>query len=249
MSPDIHVLTGAYAADALDDEERRMFERHLAVCDACAREVAELQATTARLADAASEQPPAGMKAAVMAQIDTIRQEPPPVSSIPRPSRRRRWATRIVAAAAAVLVLAVVGLSATVARLNGHVDQLQAREQTVAQVLAAPDADVVTGAAGPAAPTGTTARAVVSPDLGKGVFLASALPPAGDAQTYELWIIGTDGATPAGVFDASGSGRVTQLVEGDLAAASALGVTVEPAGGSPQPTSDPIILIDLAGAR
>ncbi len=245
MSPDIHVLTGAYAADALDDDERDMFEQHLAVCDACAREVAELQATTARLAAGVAQEPPSGMKDAVMARIDEVRQDPPPVSREPVRRPSRPWATRIVAAAAAVLLLAVVGLAATVARLDGRLDALQDHDQQVAQVLAAPDADVVGGTSNAVVPRDATARAVVSRRLGQAVFLASSLPPAGDERTYELWLIGADGAAPAGLFDAGADGQVTQVLSGDLRTAVAIGVTLEPAGGSSQPTSDPIIVLDL----
>ena len=52
---DLHTLTGAYAADALDPVERDAFERHLQECADCRQEVAELRATTARLAGASYE--------------------------------------------------------------------------------------------------------------------------------------------------------------------------------------------------
>ncbi|HYN16781.1 MAG TPA: zf-HC2 domain-containing protein, partial [Actinomycetes bacterium] len=52
MSADLHTLTGAFAAHALSDTERLAFERHLEACPACAQEVRELQATTARLGSA-----------------------------------------------------------------------------------------------------------------------------------------------------------------------------------------------------
>ncbi|EGX56904.1 hypothetical protein SZN_25604, partial [Streptomyces zinciresistens K42] len=46
---DPHTLTGAYALNALPDEERLLFERHLARCESCAREVAGLAAAAAAL--------------------------------------------------------------------------------------------------------------------------------------------------------------------------------------------------------
>ena len=40
---DVHKLTGAYAMDALDELERARFEQHLATCEDCRAEVAELR--------------------------------------------------------------------------------------------------------------------------------------------------------------------------------------------------------------
>ncbi|MFC7616991.1 zf-HC2 domain-containing protein [Actinokineospora soli] len=89
---DVHALTGAYALNAIPELERAAFERHLAECDACAQEVAELQATAARLGEAAAEAPPPELKAAVMAGIKNIRQLPPvggDGAAAPRPRAAR----------------------------------------------------------------------------------------------------------------------------------------------------------------
>ena len=77
MSPDIHTLTGAYATHSLPEWEEREFQAHLADCAACAAEVAELEATTARIGAALATPPPPELKARVMAQINQTRQLPP----------------------------------------------------------------------------------------------------------------------------------------------------------------------------
>ncbi|MGN6523744.1 MAG: zf-HC2 domain-containing protein, partial [Actinomycetes bacterium] len=79
MSPEIHTLTGVYAVNALDGDERAEFEQHLASCPACQAEVRELQATAARLGDAEEVVPPPAMKASVLAAIRQTRQLPPVV--------------------------------------------------------------------------------------------------------------------------------------------------------------------------
>jgi len=79
MNADIHVLTGAYACDALDPSELGAFEEHLAHCDSCAQEVAELRATAAALAAAEAVEPPAGLRERVMAEIAITRQQAPVV--------------------------------------------------------------------------------------------------------------------------------------------------------------------------
>src|SRR3982751_2977784 len=74
MSADVHTLVGAYALDAIDDLERARFDRHLAECESCERELAELRATAGRLADVSTLTPPARLKDAVMAQVGRTRQ-------------------------------------------------------------------------------------------------------------------------------------------------------------------------------
>src|SRR2546429_964602 len=74
MSADIHTLVGAYALDAVDDLERARFDRHLAECESCALEVAELRATAGRLAEITELAPPARLKDAVLAQVARTRQ-------------------------------------------------------------------------------------------------------------------------------------------------------------------------------
>ena len=56
---EVHNLTGAYALDALDDIERARFEQHLATCEDCRAEVAELRETAALLAETTAVTPPA----------------------------------------------------------------------------------------------------------------------------------------------------------------------------------------------
>ena len=81
---DLHKLTGAYAVDALDELERARFEQHLATCDDCRAEVAELRETAALLADTVATHPPASLRESVLAGISQVRPLPPR-SPLPRP--------------------------------------------------------------------------------------------------------------------------------------------------------------------
>lgn len=241
MTADIHTLTGAYAVDALPEEERRFFAAHMEQCAACRQEVEELRATASLMGTAAYEAPPASLKAAVMAEIDTVRQEAPVRTTAASAKPRDGWYQRLLAPAAAVLVVAVLGLTAIIGQMNNRIASLEAGALRVADVVAAPDARTIDVPG----PEGATARVVFSSTRGEGVFLADGLPALSDDQVYELWMIGEEGAVPAGLFHTDNRGRVTHVMTGDMSQVAAIGVTIEPAGGSPQPTSDPIIVAEL----
>src|SRR4051794_22023605 len=110
---DIHALSGAYAADALDDTERSEFQEHLAGCANCRAEVASLRETAALLAEVGGQMAPASLRRGVLTGIARIRPLPPespsePESTGPAAVRRRRLPRLLAAAAAAVLVAAGV---------------------------------------------------------------------------------------------------------------------------------------------
>ena len=82
---DLHVLTGSYVLDAISETEREEFERHLQYCPTCDAEVRGLRETAARLALACAVNPPARMERQVLAATYRTRQLPP--LSAGRPGR------------------------------------------------------------------------------------------------------------------------------------------------------------------
>ncbi len=70
MSTDLHTLSGAYAVDALSDEEARRFDTHLEDCQACRDEVRELQEAAARMGASEAVAPPPALRARVLAAAD-----------------------------------------------------------------------------------------------------------------------------------------------------------------------------------
>ncbi|GIH29722.1 hypothetical protein Aph01nite_80320 [Acrocarpospora phusangensis] len=242
MNDDLHTLSGAYALNALPYRDQGLFEEHLARCEACADEVRGLRETAARLAAGVAEPPPMALKRRVMAEIAQVRQEPP------RPVRAReenvvplapRWRYRLAVGLAAASAAAAVAAGVVAVDAIGTA---QDRDRTLAEtenLLAAPDAVVrrvpLTG--------GGEATIVVSPGRGRLMF-ASELPALPADETYQMWLIGPGGIRSAGLVDGGGGVRTATLaVPGE---AERFGVTVEPAGGSPQPTTTPILLTKLA---
>ncbi len=246
MSPDIHTLTGAYAVDALPDDEREAFEAHLAVCAACAQEVAELQATASHLGAASVAAPPAGMRDAVMARIGEVRQEAPvvgPDAEVTRVAAPRRWTSMLLAPAAAILAVAVVGLSALVASLNGRVAEVESTSIQVADLIAAADVQMIDIET----PGSETARLVMSPSRGEAVLTVDGMTAAPADHAFVVWLIDEAGTPQAvGTFDVDERGRATELLDGQLATTAAIGVTVEP-DDQPHtaPTTDPVMLVEM----
>ena len=237
---EIHALSGAYAVDALDDLERQQFEQHLAACAECRAEVASLRETAALLTQAEAETPPASLRASVLTGISQIRPLPPP-----RPGRsgrsgprrvRRRALPQLLAAAAAVVLLAVGAVlwhPWQHGSTSGHT--------TVAdQILHAPDAvqvvEKLPGGAG-------ELTLVKSASLGRAVMIGDGVPEPPAGKTYQLWLQHPGaGMVSAGLMPDS---HQPTVLTGDVATATAAAITVEPASGSSQPTSDPVALFPL----
>ncbi|MGN6524473.1 MAG: anti-sigma factor, partial [Actinomycetes bacterium] len=273
-------LTGVYAVNALDGDERTEFEQHLASCPACQSEVRELQATAARLGDAEEVVPPSAMKAAVLAAIRQTRQLPPVVGGqagagersggqagaaerdgahgaaddargtsaagadasvtptavvVPLDRRRRSWWRSPLTAAAAALVILAGGEGIALVGQHQQLDQQQAIAASISRVLAAPDHTVRT-----ADVTGGGQASVIAAN-GEAVVLASDLAGLASDKTYQLWVIRDGQARSVGLLG-TGSGMTSTLVR-DVRSGDAVGVTVEPAGGSRQPTTTPVVVL------
>ncbi len=239
---DLHLLTGAYAVDALDDAERAAFEAHLAGCETCSREVVELQATAARLGAAESAGLPPSLRARVLAATADLPQERAVTGQAEVVALRRRPLTSVLAVAAAVLAVLTLALGAWATSLHRTNQELAARASDVTAVLTAADAASTTGAVS----TGGRATVVVSPSLGRAVFVGSALAQPGSGRTYQLWWIDPAGAArSAGTFTPGSDGSAVSALIGTPAGASTVGVTVEPSGGSTAPTTTPVLAVPV----
>ncbi len=239
MTVDPHMMTGPYALGALEDDERAAFEQHLATCAECAAEVRGFEETAARLGDAVAVTPPPALRDAVLAAAARTPQERPTVTAL----RGRRRPLRQALAAAAVAAVAVGALGYG---LDQHRDAEQARAQQdqVSSVLAASDAVL----ASTAVQGGGTVKVVVSPAQDRAVMVLSGLPELGDDRDYQMWTQQGDAMVSAGVVPRDEQGAVGTHVMDGLDGVSAVALTVEPAGGSDGPSSDPIALLETPSA-
>jgi len=238
-----------YALGALEGEERRVVEQHLDGCSGCRQELEKLQGDLALLAFSASgPRPPARSRERLMA---AIAKEPRRVE-LPR-ARWAWWNVLGWAAAVAALAMAFL-LRQQNSNLRQHVGELETstakqdqqlgEAKQLVSALTSPEALHFTLVAGKAPPQ-PQGKAIYVPSSGTLVFLASNLPHIPAEKAYELWLIPTTGAPiPAGVFkpDARGAASVIRPPLPTGVEAKAFAITIEPEGGSPGPTSTPIMV-------
>jgi anti-sigma-K factor RskA len=243
QSHDLHLLTGVYAVDALTGAELDEFEKHLQRCTSCTEEVRGLQETAARLGMATAIEPPPWMRRQVLSAASRTRQLPPSGGRLiardtpRRVTRLRRSLPRsvaVVVTAAAIVVLAVLQVNT-----RHQLEQTQQGSQAVAAVLAAPDARIETSST----TVGGTVTAVVSPRDREAVITTAEMPTLADAKVYQLWVISASGARSAGLLPGSGTGVTSPVLAADVQPGDRLGISVEPAGGTSQPTTTPIVLL------
>jgi len=215
MDTDLHELTAAYALDALDDDERREFEDHLARCERCREDLSRFSDTAGALAYAVET--PAPSPALRVRILDEVRRERRVVVPLRRP--------RLVMGAAAGIAAAIaIGFGLWSASLSDELD----RTRAALEVLADPARSVeLEGAAG---------RLVVGDD-GMAALVVRGLAPAPAGKTYEIWVIEDDRPRPAGLFDEAGE---VVLLDRRVPDDATVAVTVENDGGVGAPTTDPI---------
>jgi anti-sigma-K factor RskA len=242
----VHELSGAYVLDALDQAERERFERHLRRCPGCAEDVRQMTSTATALALAVAAEPPPGLKQRVLAAAAATPQLPPLPSAAARRRRGRHvtrsaWFPRLALGVAAVGVAAAVALAVVTVSTQDRLNTVQAQNQALAGVLAAPDAQIATARSS----TGGTATVVLSYAQQKMIFTSSGLPRLPNAKVYELWLLSTGSAVPAGLLPQPTDGKTAPVLASGLTSADKVGVTVEPAGGTSSPTTTPILVMTL----
>jgi anti-sigma-K factor RskA len=250
---DVRDLLGAYAVDAVDDIERRAVERLVARDPDAARELEGLTATAALLGSAVQVPAPGAVRASVLDAIRSTPQAGPRAGEARedalrddvvqgdalrddladrrrQPRRRTAW----LAVAATALGAAVVP-SAIAWQQHQEAEQAREEARVLAEMLAEPGTEVVRADV----EGGGTAVGVLGTE--HAMFTATGLGDPGAGKEYQLWVI-RDGVALPDVVMPGASGELHGMAE-DFAPGDALAVTVEPAGGSREPTTDPVVVL------
>ncbi len=260
-SEHIEEFLPAYALGALDGEDLRELEEHLAAgCPECRHQIGLWQRDLEALAESVPPVQPSEMtRARILRLAGTTPAAPAPARIVPH------WPRWLPFAAAAVLLLAVWGftgqirlrdqlrrvtaeqesLERRVAALGEEVQQARFEARRTAQalqVLAAPHvSSVVLAGLGPT--PGAAGHTYVNPQTHDALFYAFNLPVLAPEKTYQLWFIADGKPVSAGTFSVdprgTGSLRVERVV--DVKDIQAWAVTVEPRGGVPQPTGEMVL--------
>lgn len=249
-------LLGAYALDAVDDDELTGLEQHLASCPRCRSELDGLREAAGALGNAA-EAPPEGLWSRIaegLGEHSGEDEEPPPLPELtaatpperspfraPSSDRTRRSRSNalllgaVAVAASAVAVVLGIGLVHSqdkVANLQRSVEHEQtlARRTPAEVALHTPGHRVVDLVDSTHV---ELARFVILPG-GRGYLVSSSLPALQSGQTYQLW--GIAGTTPVslGLLGASPHGSTFTIA--GAPSTDELALTAEPSGGTVAPT-------------
>lgn len=262
-----HLMESAasYALDALDPPERATFEAHLAKCAECRDAVAAYRDVVGALAHAVPPVAPpntTALRGRIMRDARGVR----PIGVVPRPShgvpaasvlapavkagpRRIPWAMAVASLAAALAFAFVYRAERSrTARLSSELAALRtelARDDSMLAAFVGPEVHVVSLAAVDEKPA---VRVFWNHTRRQFIVTAFRLPQAPEGKTYQLWAL-RKGQAPLsmGTFAVNTSGRTmttlavsNAITEGGLIDDCAL--TIEPDGGSPQPTETPRLI-------
>ena len=101
-----------------------------------------------------------------------------------------------------------------------------------------PETPLVNGSWTAAIPVGGgTATLVYSHEKDAGVLVMNNVPPPKPGTVYQMWLVGDGSPKSAGTMDAAAVAPSTTAVLPDLGTSRTLAFTVEPGGGSEQPTT------------
>jgi anti-sigma-K factor RskA len=246
-------LKDAYVLGALPEEERLSFKDYLAAHPERQAEIDELGAVAGLLAFSPQEQEPSPeLRSRIMEVVEVA----------PRRDTRRSVTARIgdylsvrglALGAAALLVIGLLSwnvlLQGQVEDLHGQVQDAQVQVQDLQaqvedarrqqQLQQSPTIELE----GSWADQGANAE-VASIHKNQVILVARDMPSVPEDRTCQIWVISDDVPKPSGLFQPEGKMTAAPITN-SITNADVIAVTVEPAGGSIEPTSDPVLLAEL----
>jgi anti-sigma-K factor RskA len=252
---DQHVdeLIDVYALGALEPSEQVAVDEHLDECSRCRARLEEAKELVMLFAWTPDQhEPPPALRAQVMQRVAHLQRLQGKNSrswwerlSLPPWFGSPRFAVQL--SGAFLLLLALLGWHTT--QLQSQVTTLRAQlaeQQSLVAVLYAPDTRIVPLALA-ADPTTNQGYLIFDPNQARGVIKATDLAALPQDKTYQLWMIADNQPESVGLLrtDTAGSGAVEIQAQRPLSQYEAFGISVEPAGGSQQPSTTPIVVVNL----
>ena len=229
MPEDMHVLDliPAFVLGSLDSDETTRVEKHLLSCVICRDEESDFQSVGAQLGLVVPDVVPStDLKDRLMKRVQMARKQP---LELPKLSSRS-WLERLLPVwglASLVLIIAMAGINLLLWQRLNHANFFTSPNGMRAVPLSPPTAD-----------SEATGFVLISMNGDSGALVVDGLPPLGESQQYQLWLIHNGEKTSGAIFstDEKNYGGTRIRVPGSLLVYSAVDITIEPAGGSPQPT-------------
>jgi anti-sigma-K factor RskA len=187
------------------------------------------------------------MRARVLAAIPHTRQLPPAtgrhrLTLVAERSGPRRLARAGLTTGILVLAAALVFLLVTTITTTTQLHRANSASAAIAAVLAAPDAHTESLTTS----VGGKINSVVSLREHEAVVTTADLPKPSGTHVYQLWVINSAGvARSAGLLTLTSSGSSTPVLAAEVLKGDQIGITVEPAGGTAQPTTTPVVLMPV----
>lgn len=260
MDKHIEELLPFYALNALSEEEHDLVEKYLAEHPEARQQVQEMNEAAASLPMGVAPVEPSGqIKNKLMARVTADAQARTTAAAQTQPSRRvMRWDSlfrTLSFAAAAIAIIWVVALNFQVLRLRNEIASLNqalvAQSNSLNQVIerlpqSNPSGAITVSLKGTNVQPNAQGQLIADPASQSAVLVVTDLPPLEPGRTYQVWLI-ADAPVSAGLLtvDAHGQGVLIITSTDSIGSFQSLGISVEPEGGSPQPTGDIVILSDL----
>jgi anti-sigma-K factor RskA len=250
-----------YALGALSQNEARAFESHLSEpCGVCLQELSAYEGVTAHLSFAPQEiAPPDYLRDVLMRRVEREPASLAPVLHFPDPGARSEGDMRIsgqlskpnylpwaLAASLAIVAIASVIFSKQAndqsARLQQEIAAARREAQELEQIkstISSPDLRLIQLGGQDAS---SQSAGKIYWDLQKNKWVVTViLPPAPEGKVYQLWFITPDEKkVSAGLIKTKEDGQGSTIVDvpPSVRSVAAAAITLEPEGGSAQPTSE-----------
>lgn len=237
LSHETHVLDllPAYAIGSLEADELQRVEEHLHSCLVCRNESNAFQTIAGELSFAAPSASPSPELRDRLMQRVRVTHPAPARERVADPVPARPFWERLLPAWGLASLFLILALAASSLILWQRMDQLEfatapggMRAVPLSATDNAPDA---------------TGFVLISADGDDGALVVDGLPPLGESQQYQLWLIRDGKRTSGAIFstDEKAYGGTRIRAPRPLIDYSAVGITIEPAGGSPQPTGKQVL--------
>jgi anti-sigma-K factor RskA len=212
----------AYALGALSDDESAELRDHLEGCEDCRRELRWLRPAVDLLPGTVDQvEPPPELRSRLM---ETVRAESGDEAGQARGGRPRRdWSAPLLRPAIAVAAGTLLAAGA----VGGYLAHQSSNQASEVAVQAEQGAGQISG--------------TLERRDGSAILRLQGMPTLARDQVYEAWVQRDGAITPSSLFEARRDHSADAAIPGGLDGAQAVLVTPEPRGGSPQPTSPPVL--------